>query len=351
MSPPVCGVCGDRIGYQDDVRCSICLKPFHVACVNSSDISKSSGAAAWTCDNCFQDHTRATDNERSTIHSANNAESQLTATVLPGQLGFSSSSPSVPQPLTTLHFDIIMKQLSSMAQSVAECNTNSNKTNSLLMEQSKLINECVDDIGQLKAENVELRKRIDDLESRLQTVDIGTVYNETRLRLERHVNLVMGGVREDATKDDRQLARDILLTVCNSGGNVVNVTRVGRQQADKPRLLKVKMADFDSKVEVLKNKAKLRRGEYSSVSVNADLTPLQLDRLNNLRKELEMRKRSGDSEWTIKHVNGEHRIVPLKRNQSGDSSSKRTREEESSPLHHVKSSRQEVPRPRISSSP
>lgn len=342
MAPAVCGICKDRIGYKNDVRCSICGTSFHVTCVNSSAAAtQSSGAAAWICDNCFQEHAKGSD-ERLAVHS-DGAGPQTAAAVLPDQLGFPLSTPNSPQPLSTLHFEIIMKQLSSMAQSVAECNANGNKTNSLLMEQSKLINECVEDIGQLRIENVELRKRVADLESKLQSVDIGSVCNETRLRLERHVNLVMGGVKEDPTIDDKQLATDILLSVCRSGENVVNVTRVGRQQGDKPRLLKVRMADFDSKLDVLKNKAKLGRGEYSAVSVNADLTPRQLECLNSLRRELDSRKRSGDNQWTIKYVDGEHRIVPLKKKHNGDSSSKRSREEESSPLHNIKSSRQDGP--------
>ena len=80
-----------------------------------------------------------------------------------------------------------------------------------------------------------------------------------------------------------------------SGSETFNVPKsdawVASSQSQKPRLLKMKCPDIESKESLMKNKMKLRRhGKYKSCFINDDLTELQQQQHKLLRIELRERR-------------------------------------------------------------
>ena len=91
--------------------------------------------------------------------------------------------------------------------------------------------------------------------------------------------------------------------------NPIFIRRVGKKIGNKPRTLKVTFTNELAALSVLKNKKNLANTNFTQVSIQNDLTPRQMEYLNNLRQELKTRIESGENGITIKYKNGIPTIV------------------------------------------
>ena len=74
------------------------------------------------------------------------------------------------------------------------------------------------------------------------------------------------------------------------------VSRVGRLDSDKPRLLRFKLDDADERRQLLKNSKNLRKSlHFQNVYINPDLTYFQRKRNSDLRKEVKERREGGEN--------------------------------------------------------
>ena len=86
---------------------------------------------------------------------------------------------------------------------------------------------------------------------------------------------------------------------------IESVSRIGKQQEDRPRLLKVELKALSDKKMILSRAKQLRNSThttYSNVYIRPDLTKAQLTEAKNLRATLkEMRQEHPDKKWTIRY--------------------------------------------------
>ena len=82
----------------------------------------------------------------------------------------------------------------------------------------------------------------------------------------------------------------------NLGIDPDEVSRVGRLCPNRPRLLRFKCDDADTRRLLLKSSKDLRKSShYQNVYINPDLTHFQRTRNADLCKEVKQRRESGDS--------------------------------------------------------
>ncbi|CAH1176876.1 unnamed protein product [Phaedon cochleariae] len=115
MPPPsTCGVCesaisGDNNEYNDSLHCSVCFEQTHRTCGQLLSDS------TWTCTKC-----------------AENSDSSFKSTVAMNK----------DEPLTVKHFELIMKQLSSLNSSIISCNKHIEDLHSLVASHATAISNC-----------------------------------------------------------------------------------------------------------------------------------------------------------------------------------------------------------------
>lgn len=86
--------------------------------------------------------------------------------------------------------------------------------------------------------------------------------------------------------------------------SIVSAVRLGKKST-KPRPLMIKLGNKSEMLSVLKVKRKLRAiYSFKHIFIGADLTITQRTQYNDIKRQLEEKKRSGDSGWFIKFVNG-----------------------------------------------
>ncbi len=160
-----------------------------------------------------------------------------------------------------------------------------------------------------------LESRIEDIEHQVGTMQRDSVQNETRVRPEqaeeqlklvineveqrrlRETNLIISGIREETngSVEDRQIHDDrkvqqILSTLKVNSNCVQGISRIGRQRYDRPRLIRLKCKDLQSKKQILYLAKNLRTTEHKSVFINPDYTIQEQKTQKRLREELRERK-------------------------------------------------------------
>lgn len=326
---PNCSSCGLVIKYEDDARCSKCIRIYHAACASSRQECGNASSTAWICDACTITVQRSSGPESS----AQPPEASL-------EHGLGAS-----EPLNISHFKSIMDQFTSLNAAINDCRSGIHNTNKLLAEHGELISSCIGEIGDLKQENTELRLKVADMERRLQAVNIDALYTETRDRLQRESNIMIFNVPErdqSHLDDDASVVKNVLSSIAEvSADDIQSVSRVGNRRPESSRPIKVQLKDPRAKFLILKQKNRLRNTSFHNVSVNSDMTPKQQEHLRNLRRDLARRKALGEKDIAIRFVHNEAVIVKLSTSQSPTAASlsvndpalhnKRSREESASP--------------------
>lgn len=202
------------------------------------------------------------------------------------------------------------------------CNPRSQNLGSVAELKEILLNFKTDiqrQIDDLNNKLVELNDKISTVES-FNTVEfVDSTANEALERINRSRNVLIRGVPEvegdiPSCKDhDLAKIKEILHTV-SSQSIPVSFHRIGRANQRFSRMIKVIMASESEAKFILKNKSKvLENRATKNVSIIDDKTPVQQERLKELRKELESRKNNGEEDITIKYIQGVPKITKFRK--------------------------------------
>jgi hypothetical protein len=88
---------------------------------------------------------------------------------------------------------------------------------------------------------------------------------------------------------------------------IVKVSRLGRRKETGARPIKIMLEDQESASSVIFGRTKLPK----EVRVKHDLTYSQRMRVRKLWEEVDHLKKNGETNVTVRFVNGSHRIVPM----------------------------------------
>lgn len=139
------------------------------------------------------------------------------------------------------------------------------------------------------------------------------VISEACQRLYKRDYLIVSGLTEKETgtleerrQHDLNLVVEVAQTLQCGHLQPEEVTRLGKIQPNKPRLLRFKCSLPRNRTMLLKNSKKLKQSEkFKAVFLMPDLTPAQRERNQNLRRELRRRREHGE-DVKIMH----NKIVP-----------------------------------------
>lgn len=147
------------------------------------------------------------------------------------------------------------------------------------------------------------------------------IVEEVNQRNKRKQNLIVFGLNEQIQREsaDVRIERDR-----NSIINIINILdpevdtsnlkpiRLGRFQEGKNRPIKFVLDTEESVYRILKKTSVLKtHNDYKNkkIFISPDRTPRQLEFYRNLKKQLEDRKKAGETGLNIKHVKGIPQIV------------------------------------------
>lgn len=346
--PAKCKFC-DRVIAADSqaTRCTACSREFHTYCARER-LDPRDGRVdwgSWRCERCVADALRVSQSLR--LDQAAPVERGSGQELSPSSLSSVSEVEQENAPLTAAHFNKFMVDLAGKLTD--QFNGLREDVNQKVQQINDSLMACTADICKLRQENDSLRKRVSDLELKVAESDVNSVHAELVDRQERENNVMVFGIPEGGpggNGGDAQSVHDILTAILPGQElNILDVRRVGRIGQNSARPVKVMFENREVVRLVLKNKAKLAGvGVFRGVRIGSDLTPSQQSHVSDLRKELQRRKASGESNIGIRHFNGQPKIVTFQK-------SKRRRSEEVSPGQQGLRSAKKSTTSRASSSP
>lgn len=156
----------------------------------------------------------------------------------------------------------------------------------------------------------ELEKKI-DTSPNLPNVNVEEITMEAVERINRSKNIIVKGIPEQVGDNNQRKAADhkviadlVDVIIPRNEITPVEVIRLGKPDANKPRLIKVILPKPDDCKNILRNKHKLNNMAHKNIKITDDKTPNQLKHLNNLREELKNRISAGEINLTIKYIKG-----------------------------------------------
>lgn len=225
-----------------------------------------------------------------------------------------------------------------MSRDVSLCNNKIENLTLLINKQADSIRNCEQSIASLQNENQIISKRLDTLEQPSgNSTNVEEILAESRERETRRSNLIVANLTEGP--DDISEAKLILSGIhagddLDSARAVSGAFRIGKPVANKPRLLKIVLSSPEFALKALKGKSGLRsHPKYKHLYIRADLTPNQSNRLQALRRELDLRTKNGEQDLTIKYIKNIPQIMQLPTSDS--TSAKRTRNAAFSPESNI----------------
>ncbi|CAG4949723.1 unnamed protein product [Parnassius apollo] len=166
---------------------------------------------------------------------------------------------------------------------------------------SYLCDECEEGLRQipdLRRLVTELQQQVQELrKNHINVVNLDTVINELQEKKNRSRNLIMFEIPESTANSpeyrkshDKDQVSKTITSLATPEPEILTVIRLGKpvSKIEKPRPIKVVLANIYNAINFLKNKGKLP----NSVKVKADMTPYQRDQLRRLREELAARTHS-----------------------------------------------------------
>ena len=182
--------------------------------------------------------------------------------------------------------DILSRKLDPICDSVADLNAQ---------------------LKELSSSLVALNKKYSDLQCEFRDKE-EELYNEIQERHRRRKCIVISGLPEPVagSPDERKAEdKDAILRVAQSCGadlsNMKELSRIGKINGSRPRLLLVKCKDTRQKFDVLRLSKNLRKNSnFRNVYINPDLTVTERNRDRQLREELRQRRSKGEDVF-IKH--------------------------------------------------
>ena len=156
------------------------------------------------------------------------------------------------------------------------------KLASLLDNQDKLQKKCES-----------LQNEIDKLKLEKEKSAM-SITAELEQRHNRRLNVIIAGLKEgsdggidDRRKADEESVEELLRELKVDPSHIKSSGRIGRLNAGKPRLLRLTLDTFETKMSLLKSSKSLKyTSSFKNVFVNNDLTPDQQKQDKALRDEL-----------------------------------------------------------------
>nr|CAH7743933.1 unnamed protein product [Callosobruchus chinensis] len=179
------------------------------------------------------------------------------------------------------------------------------------------------DINALKAAIVSLQNEIKTFSTKNNKADLSNtqfedIVQEVLERQNRRCNVIIFGLKEQSiTSKDERLALEKsevvkVLTHVTESVTVTNIRRLGKYDRNRTsaRPVKVSLANAEQVSALIRKSQTLKNSEaFKHVSISTDKTPRQMDLYKAVKSELEERKKKGETNIKIKHVNGTPKIV------------------------------------------
>ncbi|CAI6351136.1 unnamed protein product [Macrosiphum euphorbiae] len=155
---------------------------------------------------------------------------------------------------------------------------------------------------------------------------LNDITHEIQLRSRCAVHIIIHGVPESSvstsassTSEDKTFVKEMLDKLEPKLPETVirKVFRVGNSINDKPRLLKVELTSHEEVNHVVISFLRLRSNipdEYSQVSITRDRTPSERRSIYEIHQQLSDRQEKGESNISIRYLNGLPKIVSARTN-------------------------------------
>lgn len=166
-----------------------------------------------------------------------------------------------------------------------------------------------------------LIKKVDDLQEEVKKLKVliqtgpnttmpeDEIINELQERQKRRNNVMVFNLPEPQNRAlDLIKVKEIFLELTNEDLNILRVVRLGKPNKNGHRALKVVFNDAEDANKVIRAKKDILRGK--AISVNADLTQLQIKTWNKLKEEMEVRRKAGEN-VVVKYFNGVPKITKI----------------------------------------
>lgn len=207
----------------------------------------------------------------------------------------------------------------------------------ILKNMQESITDIKNQITDIKSSNEQtinaMQIKIESLEADLKSVKMSSETSPTTLvnelfvsekiiqemqnRSNRDKNILLVGLPEQiACNSNERSAKDeadvlkIISQVSEGIPNPSKVFRIGKFQTGKSRNIKVCFEAKEPAKELLRNRNKLQEG----LKIFSDQTPTQQKYMKNLREDLKRRQEKGETDLTIKYVNGTPSIIKITKN-------------------------------------
>lgn len=138
------------------------------------------------------------------------------------------------------------------------------------------------------------------------------IFSEIQDRNKRRNNVIIAGILEQTTTNGQErISKDesdvLRITACISENipKPNKIYRIGKYNAGKNRRIKACYDNPEPAMLLLRNKGKLPE----NIKIYSDLTPAQQKYFQTIKEELTSRTKNGESDLTIKYVNGAPSIV------------------------------------------
>ena len=179
----------------------------------------------------------------------------------------------------------------------------------MIQDLSKLVVKLTDKIDKME-EGQSLERKIEE------TVEkkLSEALDERVEREKRKQNIILVNVPEsskespeDRKKEDVNAAKDLFKKVCPNTAAEIGVTepvRIGKPEAGKRRLLRVKINSEEAKQEIVRQAYILNRdvkNPKDRIYINPDFTPTERKQQKELRDELRRRREEGERDIVIRN--------------------------------------------------
>ncbi|CAH0553575.1 unnamed protein product [Brassicogethes aeneus] len=179
-------------------------------------------------------------------------------------------------------------------------------------QQSIQITDLYEIIKSLQATVETLQKQIASRQETKATENFEDIITEIAERKKRENNLIIFNLPESETTDECKI-KEILSNITNEDIMIKITRRLGKENSNSVRPLKIELIKKEDVYTVLKNKHKLKTQELK-IQITTDKTPLQRQHFKSLLEKIEQHKQSGETDMYIKYVNGNPVISKGKNN-------------------------------------
>lgn len=266
-----CGVCGDECS-ENSIKCSVCDKAFHPACIKQDGVKTRTGNKDWKCGECRKDFSSVSSDKSSS------SATLLTKEFLVSVLEDFKREVFAEFKNHSTKFDRFENSLQFLSDNV-------DKSNKLIAEVKKEYTELKKENNLILLENKQLKDSVFELKDRLRTLE----------QYSRRSNLEISGIPETANENTFALLQDIGKTIGQGldNGDVTAAHRVPSFNKNRSPSLVVQFiyrSQRDAWIASYKKKKVLNAKEVNSifpndrVYINEHLSPENKQLLAQVKK-------------------------------------------------------------------